>query len=189
VRRAALAVVLASILVGLSACGAASQASAGTGTKLPVSSSVTTEAPRPAGSRPSKIATMVCAVKAQHEIGEVLGVSAIVSKPTWTDHNYSCRYRYRQGFFALSVKELSSWSQTFAYYRALGRRLGDKGALGNLGQGAFTTSGGSVVVRKDWKVLLVDVSALPAELGRPPTGSAEVAFTVADLILGCWRGD
>ncbi len=132
---------------------------------------------------------MVCASRAGHEIGEVLGVTASVSRPTWVDHLYSCRYRYRQGYFTLSVKELSSWSQTSAYFNALRRRLGDRGALGNLGQGAFTASGGSVVVRKDWKVLVVDVSTLPAELGKPPTGSAEVAFTVADVILGCWKGD
>jgi hypothetical protein len=178
-------------VIGLSACGAASQASAGTGTVALSSKGqvTTTEVPLPAGARPSKIATMVCAAKAQHEIAEVLGVSASVSRPTWVDHLYSCRYRYRRGSLALSVKELSSWSQTSAYFRALGSRLGDRGALGNLGQGAFATSGGSVVVRKDWKVLLVDVSGLPAELGKPPTASPEVAFTVADLILGCWNGD
>jgi hypothetical protein len=132
---------------------------------------------------------MVCAVKAQREIGEVLGVTARVSDPTWAAHLYSCRYRYANGSFALSVKELSSWSQTLAYFHALGRALGDNGALGNLGQGAFTTGNGSVVVRKDWKVLVVEIAGLPREFGKPPTASPEVAFTVADLILGCWGGD
>jgi len=63
----------------------------------------------------------------------------------------------------LSVKELSSWAQTKGYFAMLGRQLGDTGKLGNLGQGAFTTSNGSVVVRKDWKVLLVDITALPPQ--------------------------
>src|SRR5450755_1412163 len=62
-------------------------------------------------------------------------------------------------------------------------------ALGNLGQGAFRTSSGDVVVRKDWKVLLVDVSGLPSQFGVPPTSATDVAFTLADLILGCWAGD
>ena len=33
------------------------------------------------------------------------------------------------------MKELSSWSQTLGYFHALAARLGDKGALGNLGSG------------------------------------------------------
>jgi hypothetical protein len=46
-----------------------------------------------------------------------------------------------------------------------------------------------VVVRKDWKVLLVDSSGLPAQFGVPSTSSGDVAVTVADVILGCWAGD
>ena len=41
--------------------------------------------------------------------------------------------------------------------------------LESLGQGAFQTTNGSVVVRKDWKVLLVDDTGLPAQFGTPPT--------------------
>ena len=147
------------------------------------------ETPLPAGRFPSAISKMVCASKAQGEIAEVLGVSAVVQMPTWVDHLYSCRYQYGSGAFVLSVKELSSWSQTKAYFASLGHELGDVGALGNLGQGAFTTSDGSVVVRKDWKVLLVDISPLPAQFGVPPTSRADVADTVSDVILGCWAGD
>ena len=36
--------------------------------------------------------------------------------------------------------------------------------LANLGQGAYQTTDGSVVVRKDWKVLLVNVAKLPPQL-------------------------
>ena len=145
--------------------------------------------PLPAGRNPSLIALMVCRPKAQREINEVLGVKATVSDRTWVDHKYSCRYGYPNGAFTLSVKELSSWSQTLTYFHGLGTQLGDTQTLGNLGQGAFRTSGGDVAVRKDWKVLLVDVSGLPPQFGRPSTGATDVAFTVADLILGCWDGD
>jgi hypothetical protein len=144
--------------------------------------------PLPAGRNPSPIATMVCRPKAQREINEVLGVKATVSEPTWVDHKYSCRYGYPNGSFTLSVKELSSWSQTFTYFRSL-RTTGKTQTLRNLGQGAFRTSAGDVVVRKDWKVLLVNISGLPTQFGRPPTGATDVAYTVADLILGCWDGD
>ena len=71
----------------------------------------------------------------------------------------------------------------------MGTQLGHSQNLANLGQGAFRTSGGDVAVRKDWKVLLVNVSGLPPRFGRPPTGATDVAYTVADVILGCWSGD
>jgi hypothetical protein len=145
--------------------------------------------PLPAGPLPSPIALMVCRLKAQGEINQVLGVTATVSARTWVDHKYSCRYGYPNGSFVLSVKELSSWNQTLAYFHGLGTQLGGPETLGNLGQGAFRTSGGDVVVRKDWKVLLVDVSGLPSQFGVPPTSATDVAFTLADLILGCWDGD
>jgi hypothetical protein len=71
----------------------------------------------------------------------------------------------------------------------LGSTLGDKGSIGNLGQGAFSTKNGSVVVRKDWKVLLVDISGLPSQFGEPLSPRGDIAATVADVILGCWAGD
>jgi hypothetical protein len=148
-----------------------------------------TTVPLPAGPRPSEIAKMVCQKKAQGELNEVLGVNAVVQTPTWTDHRYSCTYQYPNGSMVLSVKELSSWSETKSYFAMLGTQLGDVGKLGNLGQGAFTTSNGSVVVRKDWKVLLVDITGLPPQFGVPPTSKADIADSVSDVILGCWAGD
>ena len=69
------------------------------------------------------------------------------------------------------MKELSSWYQTYAYFDALGSRYGKARSLGNLGQGAFSETAGSVVVRKDWKVLTVDIAGLPGQFGVPPTSS------------------
>jgi hypothetical protein len=132
---------------------------------------------------------MVCASEAQRDIGQVLGLKADVQSPTWVGHLYTCRYQYPDGYFTLSVKELSSWPQTYAWYHMLARQLGDVGSLGNLGQGAFTTGNGSVVVRKDWKILTVQISGLPPQFGAPPTPRADIADTVSDLILGCWAGD
>jgi hypothetical protein len=132
---------------------------------------------------------MVCAREAQKEIAETLGVRASVSTPTWADHTYSCRYKYPQGDFVLTVKELSSWPQTFAYFATVARTQGRSDAVANLGQGAFQTGNGSMVVRKDWKILTVDISRLPPQFGKPPTSRGDVAVTVADLILACWAGD
>ena len=80
---------------------------------------------------------MVCAPEAQREIADALGVKAHVQAPTWSGHLYSCRYVYPNGAFVLSVKELSSWAQTLAYFRGIGSTLGDTTKLGNLGQGGF----------------------------------------------------
>lgn len=180
--RCLLLVVVALAALGAAACGTTkSAAPAGTTSKTTV--------PLPAGRLPSKISKQVCAGEAQKDIAEVLGVKAVVQTPTWVGHLYSCRYQYPDGSMVLSVKELSSWSQTKGYFASLGRQMGDVGKLGNLGQGAFTTGAGSVVVRKDWKVLLVDISGLPPQFGVPPTSKADIADTVADVILGCWAGD
>ena len=132
---------------------------------------------------------MVCESEAQKELANVLGVSPVsVSAPTWVDHLYSCRYVYANGVTVLSVKELYNRSQTTAYYDMLGMQLGRTGPLTGLGQGGFTTTNGDVVVRKDYKVLLVDISGLPAQFGVPATSSADIAITVADVIMGCWSG-
>jgi hypothetical protein len=172
-----LGVALSLVAVGAAGCSGGSAAPS------------TTLAPRPAGARPSSIAVEVCAEDAVTEINSALGEKASVSTPTWADHLYSCRYRYPTGSIGLSVKELSSWPETLQYFNGLATTMGKTRELPGLGQGAFQTSNGSVVVRKDWKVLLVDSSGLPAQFGVPPTPSGDVAVTVGDVILGCWAGD
>lgn len=89
----------------------------------------------------------------------------------------------------LSIKELSSWTETLSYFGSFAAQTGKTRNLEGLGQGAYQTTDGSVVVRKDWKVLLVDPTGLPSQFGVPPTSSTYVAVTVADVILGCWEGD
>ena len=55
----------------------------------------------------------------------------------------------------------------------------------SLGEGAFATAT-NVFVRKDFMVLDVDVSDLPAQFGEPPRTSADVRLAVAQTLLGCW---
>lgn len=159
------------------------------GVATPPASAQRVQSPLPAGRTPSQIAKMVCAREAQREIAETLGVRASVATPTWVNHTYSCRYRYPSGGFVLTVKELSSWSQTLGYFSGIARTQGRTATVPNLGQGAFQTDNGSTVVRKDWKVLTVDISGLPPQFGKPPTSRGDVAVTVADVILACWAGD
>jgi hypothetical protein len=89
----------------------------------------------------------------------------------------------------LTVKELSSWPETVAYYRMLRMQAPVERTLPQLGQAAFQFVNGSVVVRKDWKVLSVDVTSLPSEFGVPQSTRSDLAVGVADAILICWAGD
>jgi len=147
------------------------------------------EAPKPAGKSPSAIARMVCQKKASGEIAQVLGVKATITTPTWVGHLYACGYEYKTGTMLLSVKELSSWAQTYAYFDRLAKTLHKTMPIEGLGQGAFRVRDGSIVVRKDWKILLVDTSGLHGEIGAPPSTQSEVALDAAAVILGCWNGD
>jgi len=181
-----LLVALVALALAASACGGSSSATS-TG-----STSVTGKfkAPLPAGKDPSTVSKEVCSTEAPHDVAEALGEKAVVSKPTWVDDLYTCRYSYgTTEAMTLSVKELSSWPETYAYFDGLETQLGVTRRLQGLGQGAFQTPNGSVVVRKDWKVLLVDVSQLPPSFGNPPTTPGVIGLAVADVVLGCWAGD
>jgi hypothetical protein len=131
---------------------------------------------------------MVCAPEARAELGTAIGLEALtVTAPTWIDHVYSCTYRYPNGGITLSVKELPNLATTSSYYGALAQRLGKANALYGLGQGAFVAPNGDAVVRKDYKVMLVDVSTLPNQAAWPLTRK-EVAETITTTIMGCWTG-
>ena len=132
---------------------------------------------------------MICKPKASREIASVLGEFATVSRPTWANHLYSCQYSYPTGSMVLSVKELSSWAQTKSYFRTLAKQMGTSQSINGLGQAAIETTDGSMIVRKDWKVLLINSAGLPTQFGQPPTSSRAVAQSVADVILACWDGD
>jgi hypothetical protein len=132
---------------------------------------------------------MVCAKEAQAELVTSLGLMPVqVTTPTWTDHVYSCQYVYSSGTVTLSVKELDNAKQTATYFDSFGTRLGRRPGHLAVGQGAYVTSDGSVVVRKDWKVLFVDVSHLPPQFGQPPQTPSDAALSVAATILSCWSG-
>ena len=132
---------------------------------------------------------MVCAREAQEDITKNVGVpDVLVTAPTWIDHTYSCRYVYPNGTFVLSVKELDSQAQTTSYYNALGTQLGRLPDSTALGPDSFLTNNGSLVLRKDNKVLLVDVAHLPAQFGKSGSPPSEIAQAVGGAVLGCWTG-
>ena len=180
-RRLAYALVLT---LALGACGGAGMKSSAStpNTKVPLL--------EVAGSEPSASSRMVCAAEGKHEIAASVGIDT--SRPlvgTWNDHVYACDYDYGGGrVMTLSVKELSTASETTAYFNMLGTKLGRMGALHGLGEGAYQTRNGSTVVRKDYRVLLVDDARLPAQFGKPLSPRRDVALSVAATIMGCWTG-
>jgi hypothetical protein len=178
----------------LAACGGSSSNSGSPGTSSSPTTSggsgTTEHVARLASNNPSVSAKMICESEAADDIyDQATGVKTIKPfKPTWVDHVYSCAYVYPNGaVMRLSVKELSSDAETTAYFDSLAQKLGKAKDRPEVGK-AFTTRNGSLVVRKDYKVLLVDVSKLPASFGVPADPREDVAVNVGVTIMGCWTG-
>jgi hypothetical protein len=83
----------------------------------------------------------------------------------------------------MSVQELTDRPATDRYYADLAARLGNAGRV-FLGEDGFQTPAGSVVVRKDFLVLLVDTTAF-ADLPAPRSRS-QVANDLAAIVMACW---
>jgi len=192
VRTRNLAVSCGLLALALGACGGG-----GGGTKLQTTGTTeggrtqgTTHVAKAAAGVPSESAKMVCAPEAVDQIAQVIGIKTTsISKPTWINEVYSCDYIYPgNSRMTLTVREMSSVAETTAYYDGLAARLGKKQNLQGLGQGAFSTKNGSVVTRKDYKVLLVDTTKLPAKFGVPPDTRENDAINVSFTIMQCWTG-
>jgi hypothetical protein len=175
-RRLSIAAVATVAAVTLTACGSSS-------------SPTESEVHYTYGPTPSVSAKLICSARAIADINYTLGVTPVRHPTaTWHGHRYTCPYVYRDGVMTLSVQELPTLAGAIAYMGAMRRALGDTGTIPNEGHGGFTTTNGSAVTRKDNKVLLVEVGGLPANFGRPSTSRQDVAITVAEVILICWKG-
>ncbi|WP_405020829.1 hypothetical protein OHV05_32100 [Kitasatospora sp. NBC_00070] len=137
---------------------------------------------------PSDEARLVCTGRTAEHISGALGIAARSPlQPTWTEGVYACDYVYPDGStMRLAVKDLPDAAATTAYFEAKRVVAGEVTPLEGMGEGAFARADGSVVVRKDDNVLVVDVTALPAAFGAPPRSRANVARTVATTVLICW---
>ncbi len=173
-----LAVVLAVVLAG---CG---QQSAPVG-PLP------SQAPVPAlADAPSPQAEMVCQPEAQQDIQDLIGVVPTTVGPIqYANHTTTCRYVYANGSFTLVVQDLPNELVTTRTYEALAGKLGKVDSIDLPDAQAFSTNDGSVVLRRDTKVMLVDVTQLPATFGSPPSPRADAARLIMKAVLNCWVGD
>lgn len=131
---------------------------------------------------------MVCGSDGQTALATELGASTTtVTTPTWVDHLYSCTYQYASSSFSLSVKELPTIAATVDYFNSLKAKSTVTQQIA-LGQDGFMTSDDTAVVRKDNKVLVVDVTKLSAQFGASRSRT-DTSLTIATTILGCWTGD
>jgi hypothetical protein len=188
-RRLVAGVVIAG--VALAGCGSSdpsSEATPPTTTKLPPAPTSPPAAnAEPAGADPSEASVMICSAEAQEDIAKILDATPDrVSSPTWTDQKYSCDYVYRDAVIGLSVKELSSAAETLAFFDEMGKRFGRDPGNFPMGDAWFRTSNDSIVVRKDYKVLHVEVSEVPEEFGGYSLTPQLVAVNVGETIMGCW---
>jgi len=172
------------VCVALAGCGSSSK----TGSTSPSSVGPAQTTVAKPGAQPSESSRMICSTEAQTDIEASLGVKATVSTPTWVGHVYACKYTYPQGAITLSVKELESQAEVTAEYNADAKKLGRRPDTVSFGQGAFITTNGSVIVRKDNKVLDVDVSGIPENFGSPPQDRSNVALSIAATVMSCWTG-
>jgi hypothetical protein len=57
-----------------------------------------------------------------------------------------------------------------------------------LGERAYGTEDGRVLVLKDTQILVVDTTRLPQEFGANGPRRTDLAYEVASDVMGCWTG-
>jgi len=132
---------------------------------------------------------MVCAKEAQDELRAALGVRPVAPvQGVWDPPEYSCRYRYGTGSFALSVRDFeSSGAMTAFFDRYVARHT--RVASEDIGADqAVQVKNGSVIARRKSHVLVVDATDLPAVFGSPAQSRAKTAMTIGVVLMGCWTG-
>lgn len=122
-------------------------------------------------------------------IATVLGLDATPpAVSSWKNQVYACTYALPTGPLMLTVKQSTDPAAATDYFKLLRPTLGDTSTLAGLGQEAYGTAAGKVVLVKDNDTLMVDATAQPAFLGAYQAKRADFAYQVASDILGCWTG-
>jgi hypothetical protein len=141
----------------------------------------------PVVSEPSKAAKMVCTGDVRDEVKNVLKLSSPAPiSTTWRDQLYTCTYTLPMGKMVLSVKESAGKPAAIAYFEGLRTRLGGTQPAPGLGEQAYATTTGTVVVLKDNTTLRVDTTGLPAVFGPQQQRRTDLAYEIASVVLGCW---
>jgi hypothetical protein len=90
---------------------------------------------------------------------------------------------------SLQVRVLPGARQARALFDADRARTVGALPLAGLGERAFGTKNGTVLVLKDNQILDVDTTRLPQEFGANGQRRTDLAYEVASDVMGCWTGD
>ena len=144
----------------------------------------------PSTGNPPASAAMICDADIKSKVRGALGLAGPPSTEwRWSDGVYTCDYHLPMGRMRLQVTVLGGAPQARTLFDAdRARTLGAK-RLAGLGEGAFGTENGTVLVLKDNQVLVVDTTRLPQEFGANGQRRTDLAYEVASDVMGCWTGD
>ena len=138
---------------------------------------------------PSATAAMICG---DDVVGDVSRALALTAPPatdsTWADQLFTCAYSLPMGPLELAVKESPDRAAAAEYFADRQADLGDTAPALGLGERAFSTPTGTVVVVKDAMTLTVDATGLPEVFGDNGQRRGAFAYEVASIVLGCWTG-
>jgi hypothetical protein len=140
--------------------------------------------------KPPASAAMTCDADIKSKVREALGLAGPPSTEwRWSNGVYTCDYHLPMGRMSLQVTVLAGAPQASTLFDAdRGRTLGAQ-PLAGLGERAFGTDNGTVLVLKDNQVLVVDTTRLPQEFGANGQRRSDLAYEVASDVMGCWTGD
>jgi hypothetical protein len=146
--------------------------------------------PAASGTAPTATALMVCGSDISGKITQILKLDRpATTHSTFTAGRYSCTYDLPVGPLVLAVQQSPTKAQANSYFRTLRPTLGLTEDQPGLGEQAYSTPTGTVVVIKDSQTLTVDATALPAVFGSQDQKRTDLAYEVASDVLGCWTGD
>ena len=138
-------------------------------------------------SGPSAAAQMVCSADIKDKVKQVLSLSSSpLTHSTFVDHRFTCTYDLPMGPLKLSVQDSPNKAAAGTYFTGLRPTLGTTDTLIGLGERAYGTPSGTVVVLKDSQTLSVDATGLPTVFGAQQQKRTDLAYEIASDVLGCW---
>jgi hypothetical protein len=120
----------------------------------------------PAPGRPTPTAALICGDEIKGKVQQVLKLRAPApTNSCFADDLFTCRYTLPQGTMRLSVRHSATKTAALAYLRTRRSAVKAGEATPGLGERAYSTGTGIVLVIKDNETLEVDTTALPKVFG------------------------
>jgi hypothetical protein len=140
--------------------------------------------------KPPASAAMICDADIKSKVREALSLAGPPSTEwRWSNGVYTCDYHLPMGRMSLQVTVLAGARQARTLFNADRARTLGALPLAGLGERAFGTKDGTVLVLKDNQILVVDTTRLPQEFGANGQRRTDLAYEVASDVMGCWTGD